>query len=174
MRQRSEAGFTLIEMMIATVVCRRDIGLAATLADGLAYMDMSKYDYIAQQRRARQWNPYSPRATWARRPGPRSATWVPHGCIFLSGPRQLCDPGADGILGTADDNCAGLPDAIVLPGPDGKFSDAVRVPLSNFTRTITITPINANLVSDSGGCHLLKRTMDRAQAHLTTNMSNFS
>jgi len=43
-----------------------------------------------------------------------------HGMHFLTGPRQLCDPGPDGILGTVDDNCAGLPDAIVLPGPDGR------------------------------------------------------
>jgi len=43
--KRSEAGFTLIEMMIATVVLSVGLlGLAATLADGLAYMDMSKYD----------------------------------------------------------------------------------------------------------------------------------
>ncbi|PYU55215.1 MAG: hypothetical protein DMG55_28800 [Acidobacteria bacterium] len=51
MRRPSQAGFTLIEMMIATVVLSIGVlGLAATLADGLAYMDMSKYDYIAQQK----------------------------------------------------------------------------------------------------------------------------
>jgi hypothetical protein len=34
---------------------------------------------------------------------------------------------------------------MLLLGPDGNFSDAVRVRLSNFTRTITITRIDANL-----------------------------
>jgi hypothetical protein len=62
--------------------------------------------------------------------------------IFTAAPTPLCDPGADGIVGTADDNCA-LPDSIVTPGPDGKLGtpDDVNIPLSNFTRTITITAI---------------------------------
>jgi hypothetical protein len=47
-------------------------------------------------------------------------------------------------VGTGDDNCVGLPEAILLLGPDGNFSDAARVRQSNFTRTITITRINAN------------------------------
>jgi len=176
MRRPSQAGFTLIEMMIATVVLSIGVlGLAATLADGLAYMDMSKYDYIAQQKASEAVESiFTARdmgeATWASICNVGNGT----GCIFLTGPRQLCDPGADGIVGTADDNCAGLPDAILLPGPDGKFSDAVRVPLSNFTRTITITTINANLaqiqvvVTYSSG-----RWTGRTYT-LTTNISNFS
>ena len=109
-------------------------------------------------------------ATWASICNVSSGT----GCIFLNGPRQLCDPGTDGILGTADDNCVGLPDAILLPGPDGKFSDAVRVPLSNFTRTITITPINANLVQIQVVVTYSSGRWTGRQYTLTTNMSNFS
>jgi hypothetical protein len=54
----------------------------------------------------------------------------------------LCDPGPDGIEGTADDNCA-IPDAIWTPGPDGLLgtADDVKVPLSTFTRTILIQPV---------------------------------
>ncbi len=87
------------------------------------------------------------------------------GCIFLNGPRQLCDPRPDGIVGTGDGNCVGLPDAMLLLGPDGNFSDAVRVRLSNFTRTITITRIDANLSQIQMICHLFKRMMDGAQLH---------
>jgi prepilin-type N-terminal cleavage/methylation domain-containing protein len=175
-RQRAQAGFTLIEMMIATVVLSVGVlGLAATLADGLAYMDMSKYDYIAQQKASEAVESiFTARdmgeATWASICNVGSGT----GCIFLSGPQSLCDPGPDGIVGTADDNCAGLPDAILLPGPDGRFSDAVRVPLSAFTRTITITPINTNLTQiQVDVTYSTGRWRGRTRT-LITNISNFS
>lgn len=176
MRRPSQAGFTLIEMMIATVVLSIGVlGLAATLADGLAYMDMSKYDYIAQQKASEAVESiFSARdmgeATWASICNVGSGT----GCIFLTGAKQLCDPGPDGIVGTADDNCAGLPDAILLPGPDGKFSDAVRVPLSNFTRTITITSINANLAQIQVVVTYSSGRWTARSYTLTTNISNFS
>jgi len=86
----------------------------------------------------------------------------------------LCDPGPDGIVGTADDNCAGLPDAILLPGPDGKFSDAVRVPLSNFTRTITVTSINASLAQIQVVVTYSSGRWTARSYTLTTNISNFS
>lgn len=176
MSRRSQAGFTLIELMIATVVLTVGIlGLASTLADGLVYMDMSKSDYIAQQKAGEAVESIFT----ARDMG--ETTWssicnvgAGSGCIFLAGPQSMCDPGPDGIVGTADDNCAGLPDAILLPGPDGKFSDAIRVPLSNFKRTIAITAINANLVQIQV---TVVYTNDRGltrQYTLTTNMSNFS
>jgi prepilin-type N-terminal cleavage/methylation domain-containing protein len=176
MGRRSQAGFTLIEMVIATAVLSIGLlGLAVTLADGLAYMDMSKYDYIAQQKASDAVESiFTARdmgeATW----GSICNVGAGAGCIFLSGPRQLCDPGPDGIVGTADDDCAGLPDAILLPGPDGKFSDAVRVPLSNFTRTITITAINANLVQIRVVVTYTSGRWTGRNYTLTTNMSNFS
>ncbi len=77
-------------------------------------------------------------------------------------------------MGTADDNCAGLPDAILLPGPDGKFSDAVRVPLSNFTRTITVTSINASLAQIQVVVTYSSGRWTARSYTLTTNISNFS
>jgi hypothetical protein len=96
--------------------------------------------------------------------------------IFTATPTQLCDPGPDGIVGTADDNCA-LPDSIVTPGPDGKLgtADDVSIALSNFTRTITITAIpgttevrqiTVTINYTAGG-------FNRAYT-LTTNISAFS
>src|SRR5438552_17102518 len=107
-------------MSIATVVFSIGIlGLAATLGDGLAYMDMSKYDYIAQQKASEAVESiFTARdmgeATWASICNVGNGT----GCIFLTGPRQLCDPGPDGHVRTAEDNCAGLHNALLLPEPD--------------------------------------------------------
>jgi prepilin-type N-terminal cleavage/methylation domain-containing protein len=49
MRRNSNAGFTLIETMVAVVVLAIGVlGLAAMLASSVAYMTASKEDYIAQ------------------------------------------------------------------------------------------------------------------------------
>jgi Tfp pilus assembly protein PilV len=49
--RRIQAGFTLLETMIATFVLVVGLlGLAATLAQGLAWMNVSQYEYIAQQK----------------------------------------------------------------------------------------------------------------------------
>jgi prepilin-type N-terminal cleavage/methylation domain-containing protein len=174
--RHSQSGFTLIEMVIAMVVMTIGVlGLAATLADGFSYMDLSKYDYIAQQKASEAIESiFTARdmgeATWATICNVGNGS----GCIFLAGPTSLCDPGPDGILGTADDNCAGLPDAIVLPGNDGSFSDSIRAPLSTFRRTITITPINANLDQLQVVITYTTGRWANRSYTLTTNISNFS
>jgi hypothetical protein len=130
-----------METMVAMVILAVGVlALAGMLADGLAYMSMSQDEYIAEQKAAEAVESiYTARdvsqTTWA------NINNVSSGGIFLDGPTQLCDPGADGIEGTADDNCA-IYDSIWTPGPDGKLgtSDDVYVPLTNFTRTIVITP----------------------------------
>jgi len=140
--RRPQAGFTLIETAIAILVLTVGLlALAATLANGLAYMSLSQYDYIAQEKAAEAMESIFT----ARDMG--QATWgticnVGNGanCIFLAGAQPLCDPGPDGIIGTADDNCAGAPDALLLPNNALSFNPPVRIALSNFTRTITITP----------------------------------
>lgn len=148
-RRHTQGGFTLIETMIAIVVLVIGIlGLAAILADGLMYMKGSQVDYIAQQKASEAVESIFT----ARNMG--QATWdsicnvgdsICAGGIFSAGPQSLCDPGADGIIGTADDNCATLADAILLPGTSsGTYSSSpVRLPLSayNFQRTITITNV---------------------------------
>ena len=62
------------------------------------------------------------------------------GGIFLSGAQPIDCPGVDGIIGTADDAACG-PQYLQMPGPDGIFgtADDVQLPLTNYTRTITIT-----------------------------------
>ncbi|HEY4879897.1 MAG TPA: prepilin-type N-terminal cleavage/methylation domain-containing protein [Candidatus Acidoferrales bacterium] len=141
-RRRTDAGFTLIETMIALVVLAVGVlALGAMLGDGLAYMAMSQDEYIAEQKAAEAVESvYTARdvgqTTWA------NINNVSAGGIFTDGATQLCDPGLDGIEGTADDNCA-IPDSIWTPGPDGKLgtADDIRIPLSSFTRTILIQPV---------------------------------
>jgi prepilin-type N-terminal cleavage/methylation domain-containing protein len=186
-RGRSSKGFTLIETMIAVAVLSIGIlGLAAMLADSLAYMGMSQYDYIAQQKAAAAIESiFTSRdmgqVTWASVCNVGSL--VCSGGIFTNGAQPLCDPGPDGIVGTADDFggglCAVQTDAIILINGAGTFTSAsaVRVPLSNFQflRTITITnvPGVANLRQIQV---LITYTAGRFKRSytLTTNISNFS
>jgi Tfp pilus assembly protein PilV len=139
---RRSAGFTLIEATIALLILAVGImGLAATMTNGVAFISMSEYDYLAQQKAeeaiesvfyARDSQLY----TWAQIQN------VANGGIFLAAPEVLCDPGPDGIIDTADDNTADL-DAIYIPGPSGTLdgADATKQYLSNYTRTITISNI---------------------------------
>jgi hypothetical protein len=66
--------------------------------------------------------------------------------VFLDGEQPIADPGADGLVNTADDGAISK-----LPGPDGVAGTSDDITLSNFTRTIVITNVlegttpNANL-----------------------------
>lgn len=141
-RNTRQSGFTLMETMIALIILAVGVlALAGMLADGLAYMSMSQDEYIAEQKAAEAVESiYTARdvsqTTWA------NINNVSAGGIFVDGPTQLCDPGLDGIEGTADDNCA-IYDSIWTPGPDGKLgtADDVKMPLTNFTRTIVIAAV---------------------------------
>jgi prepilin-type N-terminal cleavage/methylation domain-containing protein len=187
MCRRAQAGFTLIETMIAVAILAIGIlGLAAMLADCLAYMGMSQYDFIAQQKAAAAVESiFTARdmgqVTWASICNAGSTVCT--GGIFLNGAQPLCDPGIDGIVDTADDYvggaCAVQPDAIILLDGGATFASgaASRVPLSTFQflRTVTITnvPNVANLrqiqVTITYMASRFKRTYT-----LTTNISNFS
>jgi hypothetical protein len=140
------SGFTLLEAMIAMVILAFGIlGLAAIMTDGIAYMNMSQADFIAQQKAeeavesiffARDSKNY----TWAQIQN------VVNGGIILDAPEQLLGPGADGIIDTADDLIAPVPDVIFVPGPSGILgaADSIRMPLTAYTRQVVI----ANVVGD--------------------------
>ena len=137
-----QQGFTLLETMVA--LCVLGIGLialAAMLAGSMAYMNSSQADFIAQQKASEAIESiFTARDTQA-------VTYaqiqnVSTGGIFLDGPENLIDPGADGVVDTADDNAA-LPDTIIKPGPDGILgtADDVAMSLGNFTRQIQINTV---------------------------------
>jgi len=64
--------------------------------------------------------------------------------IFLTGFQPIDNPGADGIIGTADDAAAG-PQILEQPGPSGVFAGTCPpdtcLNLTNFQRQIVITPV---------------------------------
>ena len=178
-------GFTLIETMIAIVILSFGIlSLAAMLADGIAYMDMSQYDYIAQQKASEAIESiYTARdlgqATWSTICNVGSAVCT--GGIFVNGAEPLCDPGPDQIIGTADDftgsSCAVASDSIWMPGSGGTYSSGSKLPLTayNFKRTITIAafPSVANLRTITVLVTYQTGRFNRSYT-LTANISNFS
>jgi len=149
-KRRSTRGFTLLETMIALIVLFVGIlGLAAMLGDALAYMRGSQDDFIAQQKAEEAAEAiftakYTNGITWAQLSNYSAGN--PTG-LFLTGPQPVLQPGAtDGLVGTVADS-AQPPEYILTPGPDQKLGtvDDVQMPLTEFTRQITIS----NLATDS-------------------------
>jgi prepilin-type N-terminal cleavage/methylation domain-containing protein len=143
--KRHGKGFTLLETMIALVVLGVGVlGLAAMLADSLAYMQGSEYDFIAQQKaeeaaEAIYTAKYTNNAQFSQISNNTAGN--PTG-LFLVGPQPLLVPGADGLVGSVAD-AGGTPAFIVYPGPDGKLgtADDVYESLGAFKRTINIFPV---------------------------------
>lgn len=140
------AGFTLIEAMISIIILSFGVlSLAAVYAQGIMYASLTQYDYIAEKKAEEAIETiFTARDT-------KILTWtqiqnVAQGGVFLDNAQPLLDPGADGLVGTADDNAA-LPDSIIIgPGPDGILgtADDKVVNLNPWmTRTIGITPVTA-------------------------------
>jgi prepilin-type N-terminal cleavage/methylation domain-containing protein len=144
-KRHAAQGFTLLETMIALVVLAVGVlGLAAMLADSLAYMQSSQDGFIAQQKaeeaaEAIYTAKYTNNATFAQLSNNTAGN--PAG-LFLTGPQPLLVPGADGLVGSVAD-AGGTPAAIIYPGLDGKLgtADDVQVPLGAFQRTIAISPV---------------------------------
>ena len=143
----STAGFTLIEAMIALVVLAFGVlGLAAMMTDGIAYMNMSQADFIAQQKAEQAVESIF----YAR--DSKIYLWpqiqnVANGGVFLDPPEVLCDPGPDGVVDTADD-IQGNVDVVFAPNTAGTNlltgADAIRMSLSTYTRTILIADVAGN------------------------------
>jgi prepilin-type N-terminal cleavage/methylation domain-containing protein len=146
--KRSSRGFTLIEVMIATVVLTVGlIAVAALFAAAIAASQQSLEDQIAKQKaREALEGVYSAR-------NDTSLTFdsiqnVSNGGIFKDGfiPLNLaCPPtgncNTNGIVGTTSETTT--PDRVVYPGPDGVLgtADDRFISLSNYRREIQITPI---------------------------------
>jgi len=187
---RAQAGFTLMEVMIAIVVLAVGVlGLAGMLGDALTYMNTAQVDYIAQQKAVEAVESiFTARdigqATWSTICNV-SSTVCSNG-VFLAGAQTLCDPGPDGILGTSDDYsgsaCAVSADAILQPTSAGilnitSLTNANRIPLSNysFKRTITITDVpNVTNLRQIQVIITYRAGKFQRSYTLTTNISNFS
>lgn len=126
---RREKGFTLIEAMVSILVLSFGIlSLSVVYAQGIFYANLSQYDYIAAKKaEAAIETIFTARdtkiLTWAQI---RNVTGLSgtDGGVFLDGPQALVDGGADGLVGTADDNAA-IPDVVIIgPGLDSKLGTA--------------------------------------------------
>jgi hypothetical protein len=134
MRISREGGFSLAETVIAIgVLTTGVIGAASVLVTGMQKLGGSPSDVIAAQKATQ-----AIESVFAARDSKR-LTWpqiknVTNGGVFLDGAQSIYWPGADGLVGTADDAAAGL-ETIDLPGQSIK--------LANFTRTILIEDVAA-------------------------------
>ena len=136
-----QKGFTLLETMIAMAVLVFGIlSLSSIFTDGMRTSNDSQIQFIAQQKAQEALESiFTARdthiLTWAQ------ISNVSQGGVFLDGPQPMYAPGADGIVGTADDDSK-TPDAIVTgPGPDKIFgtADDIQVNLNPWmTRTIVV------------------------------------
>jgi type II secretory pathway pseudopilin PulG len=146
-----EAGFTLLEVAISGAILM--IGLVAILgvfALAVSTTQGVQLDQIAKQKAMDALESiYTARATQAITFAQIANIGSAPGAVFTNGTvNGIRTDGPDGIAGTADDGTTPqgtcpLPfQCGVLPGPDGVLgtADDITLPLSNFTRTITITP----------------------------------
>lgn len=140
----SQAGFSLVETMIATLVLSVGaMGMAAVFLNGMQNAASSPADLVATQKAAE-----AVESVFGARDA-RTVTWaklrnVADGGIFLPGARPLKVAGADGIVDTADD---GAVESVQLPGPDqvlGTADDRTEQ-LSSYSRQIAIADINQDL-----------------------------
>lgn len=143
--KRSQRGFSLIECMISMAILT--IGLLSLLGVfgiAMATTQTSQENNTAKQLAneamegiltARE----TANITWAQINNTGGA-----GGIFLPGFNPIWNPGADGIIDTADDAASGF-QTLEIPGSTGIFAGACPpdtcLPLTNFQRQITISPV---------------------------------
>lgn len=148
-RVRADAGFTLIETIVALFVLTVGLlGLAQAFYLGLAHLSTSSANLIAREKaREAVESVHTARDT-------RTITWdeirnVSAGGRFLDGAQPLNVAGDDGLVNTGDTGEDTLEERRE-PGPDGLLGtgDDLLVPLSTFTRQIEIVelvPLNPDL-----------------------------
>jgi prepilin-type N-terminal cleavage/methylation domain-containing protein len=143
---RDQSGFSLIETIVAMgILATGLLGLAGVFTVGMAHMATSSANLIAREKaREAIESVHTARDT-------RTIVWCQiynvdstrtSDCsgaaagVFLSGDQPIKDPGADGLVNTADDGAVSK-----LPGPDGILGTSDDITLSNFTRSIAITNV---------------------------------
>ncbi|HTQ87534.1 MAG TPA: prepilin-type N-terminal cleavage/methylation domain-containing protein [Candidatus Solibacter sp.] len=152
-RRNRQAGFSLIESAVAIVILTIGVtAVAAVFVRGFSLMGNSQDDLIARiKAQEAVESVFAGRddqsLTWSQILNVQGATGADGG-IFIDGALPVNDPGADGLVNTADDQ-PGTLEYIVQPGPDGVYgtADDVQVPLAKFTREIRIRTVSPNLRS---------------------------
>lgn len=175
---RSERGVSLVESVVALgVISVGLLGLAGMFAVGLTQLGSSQGDLVAREKASEAVESvFSARdtrvLTWAQLQNIAGAGGA--GGVFRDGAQQLREPGADGLVNTADD---GPVQKMATPGPDNILgtADDQLTALNGFTREIeirnvagstTLRQIRVVVTYRAGG--------GTRQFVLTTLMSSFS
>ena len=147
---RSGKGTSLIETAIALgVLSVGALGTAAIFTQGMERTKSSPGDLLATQKAQE-----AIESVFAARDS-RTVTWAQlrnvtgagsDGGIFLDGAQGIKDPGADGIVNTADD---GAIESVTYPGRDLVMGNAddKTVTMAEFTREIQIRDLAIDLRS---------------------------
>jgi type II secretory pathway pseudopilin PulG len=139
--RRPEAGFTLIETLVAMGILTFGLlALAQVFVVGMTHMSYSSASIIAREKaREAIESVHTARDT-------RTITWaqirnVAAGGVFGNAETPLLVVGPDGLVNTADDGPA--IEALTLPGDDNVLgtADDVLTPLNGYFRRIVITDI---------------------------------
>ena len=151
---KNECGFTIIEVMISMIVMVVGlVSLLAVMGIAMASTQSSEQNAIAKRLANEAMESIlTARETdavqWSMIANGNCA--VGTGCttgIFLPGAQQINLPGVDGIIGTSDDAAAG-PQILEQPGSTGVYAGTCPpdtcLQLTNYQRTIAITPYNGN------------------------------
>jgi prepilin-type N-terminal cleavage/methylation domain-containing protein len=142
--KRTQRGFSLIECMISVAILT--IGLLSLL--GVFGLAMASTQTSQENNTAKQLaNEAMEGILTARETA--NITWAQinntgSGGIFLPGFNPIWNPGADGIIDTADDAASGF-QTLEMPGPTGVFAGTCPpdtcLLLTNFQRQIQILPV---------------------------------
>ncbi len=142
-----DAGFSLVETVIAMgILATGLLSMAGVFALGMGHISGSSANLIAREKaREAIESVHTARDT-------KTITWAqiknaPAG-VFLDGAQPLRNPGPDGLVNTADD--VGIEEALG-PGADNVLgnTDDVHMPLTTYTRQITISELLTNGVPNA-------------------------
>jgi hypothetical protein len=149
---RSGRGTSLIETVIAVgVLSVGALGTAAVFTQGMERTKSSPGDFIATQKAQE-----AIESVFAARDS-HTVTWAQlrnvigtgsDGGIFLDGPKDIRDPGTDGIVNTADDALQAI-ESTSYPGRNLALGDGddTTSTLAGFKREIQIRNLTADLRS---------------------------
>jgi prepilin-type N-terminal cleavage/methylation domain-containing protein len=147
-----ERGFTLLEVLVAMMVMVVGLlSLAYGIGLGMEGVQMSTMDTIAREKaREAMEDVFTARDTAAIQFTqicniPPNNAPNPNNCLFVNGPTPMYTADPSGLVNTtlAANNSI---ETYLTPGPDGILgtADDVTLTLTNFQRTILVTPIGSS------------------------------